>query len=247
MISNRWSKIIKSLQIKKFRKEHDSFLVEGEKGLRELLESDLKIDQLFLTPKFVNSNEDALKEFTFELCEQKEIEKVTSLVTNDSGIAVVKIPVYDVAVNSLSSILLLDNIQDPGNLGTIIRIADWYNIDLLVCSKSTVDQFNPKVVQSAMGSLFRKKIVYTDLEVFIRENEDITFYAATLHGENLHENINAEARTAFVLGNESKGVSQAVIDLCDKELTIPRFGEAESLNVGTATAIICDNYRRIMK
>lgn len=246
MLSNRWSKIIKSLQIKKFRKEQGLFLIEGEKSLIELLGSDFEIEELFLTEKFIEKHDSLLQNKDYSSNDEATIKKNSSLVTNDAGIAVVKIKNSELVLKNLNSILVLDNVQDPGNLGTIIRAADWYGIDAIICSPSTVDHYNFKVVQAAMGSLFRTTILYTDLPAFIENNNSqFKFYTATLNGENIHQIPFNETKTAIVMGNESKGVSEEVIELCEKEIMIPRFGGAESLNVAMATSIICDNYRRV--
>ncbi len=244
MLTNRWSKIIKSLHIKKQRREQGLFVIEGEKGLIELLNSKFEIEAFFVTEKFSNHYPDLIENTPFSINEEALIKKNSSLITNDSGIAIVKIPNQD--INLGHSLLVLDNIQDPGNLGTIIRTADWYGIDTVVCSENTVDKYNHKVVQSAMGSLFRVPVIYTDLQSFIKENKgQFTFHTATLQGENLHQTEFDNNPIAIVMGNESKGVSKDIIDLCDKELMIPRFGGAESLNVAMASAIFCDNYRRL--
>ena len=231
------------MQIKKHRREQGLFVIEGEKGLIELLNSNYEIKELFLTQKFASLHSKLINNRDHSINEELIIKKNSFLVTNDSGIAIVNIPKETINLNQ--SILVLDNIQDPGNLGTIIRTADWYGIDTIICSENTVDMYNSKVVQSAMGSLFRTTIVYSDIGKFIEDNsKKFTFYTATLHGKNLHKIQFNDKPIAIVMGNESKGVSQNIIELCEEEIMIPRFGGAESLNVAMATSIICDNYRR---
>lgn len=241
MMSNRWSKIIKSLQIKKLRKELELFLVEGEKCLIELLNSELKIEQLFLSEKFISKHQDIIINTPFNIIHENLIKKHSSLATNDSGIAIVNF--IEQTDSCGDKILLLDNIQDPGNLGTIIRVADWYAFDTVICSNDTVDYYNTKVIQATMGSLFRVPIIQTSLENFISDNKH-RFYAATLNGKSVHSTTFHQGPTGFILGNESKGVSNKIISLCENEIMIPRFGKAESLNVAMATSIICDNYKR---
>ena len=132
---------------------------------------------------------------------------------------------------------MLDTIQDPGNLGTILRTADWFGIKRIVCSPDTVDVFSPKVIQSAMGSIIRVELIYTDLDEFIKENPEIPVYATSLDGEDLKNKI--QLSDAFLLmGNESRGISPALEHLASKRIRIPRKGGAESLNVAVATGIV---------
>ena len=141
--------------------------------------------------------------------------------------------------------LVLDGIQDPGNLGTIIRLCDWFGIEFLVCSRDTADCFNPKVVQSSMGSLARVQVVYTDLKYFLKEQQAVS-YGALLEGENVYQTGLSE-KAVLVMGNEGKGISPEIAEIMDKKIHIPQFGvdqETESLNVGTATAILLSEFRR---
>lgn len=248
MLSKNKIKYIKSLQIKKYRKLHQAFLVEGEKIIKELLLSNFNTLAIYGTFEFLSKNQAFLKS-NLEVIEvsEKELTQVSSLKTNVSALAIVQIPEKkEVTFQKKDLVLILDNIQDPGNLGTIIRTADWYGLSQIICSKDSVELYNPKVIQATMGSFLRVRIHFEDLTYFF-EKHHILFdkiYGAYLEGENLHKTKFSNKNVALVLGNESQGIRPEYRKWITNPLTIPSFGQAESLNVGIATAIFCDNWQR---
>jgi TrmH family RNA methyltransferase len=228
-ISKNNLKYLRSLQQKKYRSREGKFLVEGLKMTLELIEnqSDL-IEAIFTTDELTFGN---FKGEIFTLT-QKELEWVSSHKSPNTCLALVRYPKIEAKSDFT---LVLEDIQDPGNMGTIIRIADWYGIDDIVCSIGTVDCFNPKVVQACMGSLFRCKIIYTDLAEYLSKDSRQK-YAALLDGQNIYQ-AKKTKKGVLMMGNEGNGLSDMAIGACDSKITIPRIGEAESLNVGVATAI----------
>ncbi|AFK04721.1 tRNA/rRNA methyltransferase (SpoU) [Emticicia oligotrophica DSM 17448] len=247
MFSKQQQKYVQSLQIKKYRQEHQRFLVEGAKSVQELLNSDLEIELLLCTPKFYAENEKKLEKISVEQISQAELEKNGTLQSNDAALAVVKMR-HNAPLTAEKDefVLVLDDIRDPGNFGTILRIADWYGIKKVICSDSTVDFYNPKVIAASMGSFTRIKIYYTELSKYFErliKKGNIEIIGTFLDSENVHH-FQFPSSGYIVLGNESNGIGESVEKLITKKITIPRFGEAESLNVGIATAIVLDNFRR---
>lgn len=240
MLSKSQIKLIKSLSQKKFRNKHELFVVEGLKGVREFLKSDFELVSVYSAGERFE-----VPEQKFELVEEKELKKISFLTTPQEVLAVFKVPLpRKVEFNEL--ILALDGIRDPGNLGTIIRLCDWFGIKSLVCSKDTVDCFNPKVVQASMGSLTRVDISYLDLPTFLRENESLPVLGTMLDGKNIYKEEFPE-NVILIMGNEANGISNEVEALITSKITIPQFGEiqeTESLNVATATAIALSELRR---
>lgn len=246
MLSKNKIKHIKALQIKKYRQQSKEFLVEGEKIVLELLQSNYQINQLYCTNFFYEKYAQLFQSnsINFELVKEDELNQAGTLVNNSTCLAIAQMPENELLnIEKTGYTLVLDNIQDPGNLGTILRIADWYAITQIVCSENTVDVYNPKVISASMGSFLRIQLFYTDLKDFLYANQNQNIYGAVLAGENLHK-ISFAANGLIVLGNESQGISQEIMPFIAKKITIPRFGQAESLNVGIATAVICDNLRR---
>lgn len=245
MITKNQIKYINSLQQKKFRVENQSFIVEGAKSVLELLKSDFKIEMLFVTDEFFEENENAFENLPFpaEKVNQADLEKAGSFNSNNAALAVVKTKENEeLLVQQNEYALILDDIRDPGNLGTIIRVADWYGIHKIICSHATVDFYNPKVISATMGSFTRSNLYYTDLENFIK-NQSVNIYGTLLNGDNIHQTKFAESGY-IVIGNEANGISTNIEKLITHKITIPRFGEAESLNAGIATAVVLDNLRR---
>jgi TrmH family RNA methyltransferase len=246
MLSKKWLKFIKSLQIKKFRKENRSFLVEGAKTVLELLQSDFTIQILFATEEFYQSSIRVLQEqsFAIEIVSQAELEAAGAFQSNNACLAVAdtkeNLPLL---AEADEFVLVLDEVKDPGNLGTIIRVADWYGIRKIVCSTDTADVYNPKVISASMGSFTRVSVYYCDLGEYLTQQQQQAIYGAFLDGGNIHQ-TRFPSSGYIVMGNESHGISANVQPLINHSITIPRFGNAESLNVGIATAIICDNVRR---
>ncbi|MFD2201297.1 TrmH family RNA methyltransferase [Shivajiella indica] len=245
MLSKNTLKFIKSLQQKKFRKQEQAFFVEGSKNVTELLSSDFEISLLLFTPKFAEENPSAVLSFKGEKYEvnQKTLESVGTFQSNDSALAVGKIKVnQDIEPKSNEWVIALDDVRDPGNLGTIIRIADWYGINKLLLSQESADIYNPKVLHASMGSFTRLSFYYTDLASYLAEI-DLPVFGAFLQGEVIY-NTDFGTGGIIVMGNESNGISQEVEKLILHRISIPRFGHAESLNVAIATSIFCDNVRR---
>jgi TrmH family RNA methyltransferase len=246
MLSKNRIKFLKSLHQKKQRYEAQAFLVEGEKSLSELLVSDFEILELFITDAFFQKFENNIlsKAKTYAIVKNTELESAGSLQSQSAGIAVVRMPVNQAPIiREGEYVLVLDNIQDPGNLGTIVRLADWYDIRHIICSSDTVDIYNPKTISATMGSFTRVGLFYTDLMAFLQANT-ISVYGTLLAGTNLHQ-IHFEPQGGLIiLGNEAHGISPHLLPYIHTKLTIPRIGQAESLNVAMATAVICDNLRR---
>ncbi|GAB4332873.1 MAG: RNA methyltransferase [Flammeovirgaceae bacterium] len=242
-MTNRWQKLIRSLHLKKNREEQNLFIVEGKKSIIELLYSDFQIEVLFITEEFSIEHSQKLrkKEFEVVVCKQSLLEQVGTLQTNDSGIAIVKIPQWDYPIHLQALSLILDDIKDPGNLGTIVRLADWFGISQIICSPQTTDFFAPKVILSTMGSFTRTKVYYTDLQNFIKKLDRNTFeiWGGFMQGLDIHK-FRPQKKVILVIGSESHGISPQIEALLDGKLTIPRLGKAESLNAAMACGIMCD-------
>ena len=239
-ISKNQLKLITSLSQKKYRQKHDLFIAEGVKVLNELLNSTFEIETLFCTDDF----EATISEEKVVRISETELKKVSTLKSPNKALGIFKIPKEKTVQNSGLTIAL-DAINDPGNLGTIIRLCDWFGITQLVCSKDTVDCYNQKVVQASMGSLTRISIHYTDLENYITKSNLDTFIA-DMDGENVYK-TKLPKEGILVMGNEANGVSEEIKSLLQHKISIPRFGETqetESLNVATATAILLSEFKR---
>lgn len=234
-LSKNKIKWIKSLFLKKNREEEGVFVVEGAKMIAELVE--FWNDQIeFICTSDTSFNFNGKVYFT----DDKTIKDIGTLTTPNKFLAVVKKPIIE--IKNQQFILVLDGVQDPGNFGTIVRTADWFGVDLIVCSKNTVDMLNPKVVQSSMGSLFRVPIIYEDLINFLKKTH-LPVYGALLEGANMyHEKLPKEA--ILIMGNEGAGISEEIQQLIQHKIHIPRFGDAESLNVSIATGILLGEFRR---
>lgn len=235
------------MQIKKFRRASGLFVVEGAKNLLELLSSDFKVQTLYLTPEFHKGLETLMPDnLPVVHVSEDSIKPAGNLESNAAGMAIVAMkdntPLFPEKAEYL---LVLDEVKDPGNLGTIIRIADWYGVKKVVCSRDTADLYNPKVIQASMGSFTRVRLYYCDLLEYFTQLDRTTYpvWAATLKGRNLYKEPFKE-QGVVLLGNESRGISPELLSFVNSEITIPKFGGAESLNVGVATAVILDNVRR---
>ena len=246
MISTKWAKQIKSLQLKKYRKAEQQFIVEGEKAVLEVLASGWQVPALFATERFLQQHPTAIQAAQLvQPCSPDDLVKVGTFNSNDAALAVVAIPSWPAFQTTPGQwTLVLDSINDPGNLGTIIRVADWYGIQQILCSADTADCYNPKVIAAAKGSFLRVKLHYLNLpEVLTRTH--LPVYGAYLGGENVHQLDLTEPGGFIVLGNEANGISQQVGQCISRKITIPAYGDAESLNVGIAAAVICDNLKRL--
>ncbi|MGF2412892.1 MAG: TrmH family RNA methyltransferase [Ferruginibacter sp.] len=242
MFNKTHTKYIQSLHHKKFRDENGVFIAEGPKVVLELLETrEFVCQQLFAVNEWLVENDKTLKKYSgaeIFVLKDFELEKISLLTTANHVLAVFKKKTPAEPVNIKGKItLVLDTIQDPGNLGTIIRTADWFGIENIVCSPACADMYNPKVVQSTMGSLARVNIFYADLNVWLKKNGSIKKYAAALHGKNI-SSLKAVKEAIIIIGNEGKGISDTIMNAVDEKITIPKIGEAESLNAAVATGII---------
>ena len=240
MLSKNQIKLISSLHQKKHRFANQLFIAEGVKVIQELVKSNFELDHLYTT-------KDDFSEVTTHkksLISENELNKISALTTPNSCLAVFKIPLESKITES-GLVLALDSIRDPGNMGTILRLCDWFGIQQLICSKETVDIYNPKVVQATMGSIARVNVNYIDLNDFITKTS-LPVFGTFMDGENIYQTALPE-EGIIVMGNEANGISESIEKLVTKRLTIPRFGDiqmTESLNVATATSIILSEFRR---
>jgi TrmH family RNA methyltransferase len=245
MLSKSEIGFIKSLQQKKFRKEQALFVVEGLKSVLEFLQSGYRIDSVYGTSTVLPNLGKISQNIKLLEVKADEIAKISGLNTPQDVLAVVYIPQKDekeLIIEANTFHLLLDGVQDPGNLGTIIRTADWFGFKELICSTDTVEAYNPKVVQASMGSLARIKVIYTDLEDVIRRSSLPTF-AATLGGTSIFE-TKFGTEGLLILGNEGNGIRPEILEKVSNQVTIPLFGAAESLNVAVSAGIFCAEVRR---
>jgi TrmH family RNA methyltransferase len=248
MLSKNQIKFINSLKIKKFRDEHKLFVAEGTKIVPELVNSSIIVKEVFT----ISENNTFPTTIKTTLIKPAELERISSLTTPNQLLAICEIPNYNIENNYSDKLTLaLDDIKDPGNLGTIIRIADWFGIDTIICSKNTADAYNPKVVQATMGSIARVKIVYTNLTDFLTKESkhNTSIYGALLEGDNVYQQ--EKTNGIILIGSESHGISEENQKLIHHKIKIPSFshlktgdGAAESLNAAIATAIICSEFRR---
>lgn len=246
MVSKSQISFLKSLQQKKHRKEHGLFLVEGLKSVTDFLQSDYyTIEIIYHTPQSVSKMLKVSGNIKFQEVSQTDLEKISSLNTPQEVIALVKIPEKaDLQLQQLAGkfSLVLDGVQDPGNLGTIIRTADWFGISSIVCSEDTVDVYNPKVVQATMGSLSRINVHYTNLLLLLPQIK-LPVFGAMLNGENIYQ-TDFGKEGLILLGNEGNGIRPEIQPFIGKNITIPQLGKAESLNVAIAAAIFCNEISR---
>ena len=242
MLSKATIKDIQSLQHKKFRDETSSFIAEGPKVVKELLlDGGFNCKVVYALQKWIeNTNQgilDLLKD-KLQVIEEFELEKIASYSTPNGVLAIFEKRISNAVFGIKNECtLVLDAIQDPGNMGTIIRTADWFGIKNIVCSLNTVDIYNSKVVQSTMASLARVNVIYTDLESWLKNNHQVKILATTLSGSPL-KNFKGLKESIVLIGNEANGLSDELMQLADEKITIPKFGGAESLNAAVATAIV---------
>lgn len=239
MITKNQVKYIQSLGQKKSRDEENSFIAEGPKLVNEFLAAgNCKLVQLYALKEWIEANVSAKQKAEVIEVTIDELEKISQLTTPNQVLAIVKKIEWQGEAEVKGSIsLVLDTIQDPGNMGTIIRLADWFGVKNIFCSMDSADVYNPKVVQSSMGSITRVRAAYTDILSFLKKHQEIRIYAAVLDGRDITkmEKIN---EGIIVVGNESRGISDEILKLANVKITIPGKGKAESLNAGVATGII---------
>ena len=241
MISKNQIKFVRSLHQKKFRDAHGLFIIEGPKLVGELLKSDFEVKFLYALESWEGN-----ASVPIERISAAELERISTLKQPNQVLAVVQQPKagqHPLANDEL--VLVLDDVKDPGNLGTIIRTADWFGVKTIFCSKNSVEVFNPKVAQSTMGSLFRVKIVETNLSELLEKAkaQQLPVYGAVLGGQNLNE-AHFDGKGLLVMGSESHGIRPELRTFLTEEVTIPALGAAESLNVAVATGIILAALRR---
>lgn len=234
MLTAHTIKTIQSLDKKKYRQKYNLFLVEGNKIIKELPDSDYEIENLYsIDPENIT-----FKTQEIEKILPNDLKKISFLQHPKDSVAVCKIPESKI-LNDVKIQLILDGIQDPGNLGTIIRLADWFGIEQIICSNDTVDVYNPKVIQATMGSFLRVNVFYTNLDDYLKDYQ-YPIFGTDMNGENIYEAEFPE-RFSLVFGNEGNGIRPSTEDLITKMITIPRFGKSqstESLNVSMSTGII---------
>ena len=246
MLSKSQISFIKSLHQKKYRKENGLFLVEGIKSIREFISSDYQIDTIYYNKEQYQYLPKLPANINLFEVNNAELSKISTLQTPQGFLALVKTPeIKNIIKKDLKNkfTLVLDGVQDPGNMGTIIRTADWFGFENIICSMDTVEAYNPKTVQATMGSLARIKIFYEDLPAFLNEI-DIPVFGALLDGNSIYETKWRE-EGLIVLGNEGKGITAEVIKKINHPVTIPRIGAAESLNVAVSAAIFCTEIVRV--
>lgn len=240
MVSKNQIKLITSLAQKKYRNKNKLFLVEGIKTIHEFLFSTYKLHSLFTTEDIFKAEKDKTYEITFS-----ELKKISQLTTPQTAVAVFHIPEAEKSTYSGLTIAL-DGLRDPGNLGTIIRLCDWFNISQLICSEDTVDCYNPKVVQASMGSLARVQVSFLNLKNHIEAApQELPIFGTFMEGNNVYqEKLPSEG--IIVMGNEANGISFEIEKLVKSKLSIPQFGnkQTESLNVATATSILLSEFKR---
>jgi TrmH family RNA methyltransferase len=240
MVSKNQIKLITSLQQKKYRFSNKLFFAEGVKVIHELLEANFELEHLYTTQNDFEVVSNAKK----TRIDAADLKKISALASPNSCLAVFKMPV-EKATRESGLILALDSIRDPGNLGTILRLCDWFGIHQLVCSQETVDIYNPKVVQATMGSIARVNVSYLDLDAFLAHTK-LPVFGTYMDGENIYR-TSLPQEGIIIMGNEANGISAAIEKRVQNRIAIPRFGEiqkTESLNVATATAIILSEFRR---
>ncbi|SHF63926.1 RNA methyltransferase, TrmH family [Mariniphaga anaerophila] len=251
MIGKNKIKQIKSLTQKKFRLKEESFLVEGDKNIREVLKSHFRVKELFATAEFISENKSLLpKAEKVTETSAAEIKKASLLKQPQNCLAVCELPHQTTLPQNLDGFcFFLDGVQDPGNLGTIIRTCDWFGVKYLFCSPDTADVFNPKVIQATMGSFTRVKVIYTpfDALALLANEQQLPVFGTFLEGENIYSTP-LPGNAIIILGNEGKGIREEVAKHVTFKLNIPSFGQgkekAESLNVAVTSGIICSEFSR---
>jgi len=240
MVSKNQIKLITSLQQKKYRIINQLFFAEGVKVIQELLRSNFELEHLYTT----QYDFEEVLESKKSLIHENDLKKISVLTTPNSCLAVFKIPEEKPIITS-GLIIALDDVRDPGNIGTILRLCDWFGIKQVICSKETVDIYNPKVVQATMGSITRVNVSYVDLAEYITQT-NLPVFGTFMDGDNIYK-TNLPQEAIVVMGNEANGISEAIEEITQSRLSIPRFGDlqqAESLNVATATGIILSEFKR---
>lgn len=240
MLSKNQLKFIRSLKKKKIRQSEGLFLAEGIKVVEELLRSSFKLHKLYFTEAYANPLD--IKDYS--LITSNDLHQISELSTPNQVLGIFEIPLATEPVHKGLTVLL-DEINDPGNLGTIIRLCDWFGVSQLICSPNTADCFNQKVVQASMGSLSRVPIIYTNLVLYLKK-EKRNVYGTFLKGDNVYH-TDLRTDSVLIMGNEANGISDEIKEFVTQKLTIPQFGQqqlTESLNVAMATAIFLSEFNK---
>ena len=244
MISKNQIKFIRSLQLKKNRDVHNCFIVEGEKMVEEILQSDFVLIEIFTTRYWNLSIDSTIK---IHRISKKELERISTLKNPNTLLAIVEKPKLGLNISKIQNglTLALDNIKNPGNLGTIIRVCDWFGVKNIICSNNSVDVYNPKVIQATMGSITRVNVYYTNLEEMTKNlSNKFPIYGAFMDGKDISD-LNLETNALLVMGSESFGISKEVSKLITEKIAIKREKKgAESLNVAIATSILLYEFKR---
>jgi len=255
VLSKSAIQFVRSLKIRKFRETYQAFIIEGTRSVADILHSSLKVRSIYATSAWLNMHSGQLQPIA-DRCvaiTEKEMEAISSLTTPQEVLAVAEIPENTLVQAELADelVIMLDEIRDPGNLGTIIRTADWFGIRFIICSKGCVDVYNPKVVQATMGSIARVRVHYADLLDFLHsQNPSLTVYGCMLDGTDIRS-ARLENKGIILLGNESTGISPLLLPSINVKLTIPSFrsstgsssSAADSLNAAQACAVVCFAFR----
>ncbi len=249
MLSKATIKYLHSLQRNKFRHKYGQFLAEGTINVLDFITGPLKVKQLFATEAWITAHKENLADLKYEIITLKEMEKISALKNPSEVLAVVEKPEYVLPdIKTIDRyVLVLDDIKDPGNLGTIIRTADWFGIRDIVCSKETVDAYNPKVVQATMGSLARVRVHYSSLTEWLGgKPDDLKVFGAVLDGNDIRK-VEKPGKGILLIGSEAHGVSKTLYPFIDHQIRIPsaKNSGAESLNAAVAAALVC--YKFVMQ
>lgn len=236
MLSKSRAKFIQQLSQKKHRTQHELFVVEGHKSIEEFIQAGYEPKELYVTADNLFKGYNALN------VTPQQIKAASHLKNPSNALAVFSIP-NSSEPNETDFILALDGIQDPGNMGTLVRLCDWFGVKNLVCSHDTVDCYNPKVVRATMGSLARVEVHYVDLPFWLAGQKDGVILGASMTGDNIYT-TSLPKRSILVIGNEGQGLTDSVTDLLHKEVSIPSYGKAESLNAAMAAGILIAEIKR---
>jgi TrmH family RNA methyltransferase len=238
MISKSQVKYIQSLGQKKHRDEEQVFLAEGPRLVTDLLQSEnVVVKELYALSDWLVANEQILKDINTNAVLDRELESMSQLKTPNRVIAIVKKFEQKQPILRGNISLVLDTIQDPGNLGTIVRIADWFGVNQIVCSNDSADLYNPKVVQATMGSIARVNVYYTHLLDWLQNHSEVRVYATMLEGNDVTK-MSAIKEGVIMIGNEANGIDKRLLELSNEKITIPKKGKADSLNAAVATGIV---------
>jgi len=245
MVSKSFEKYINSLKQKKYRRQYHRFIAEGEKTVQEFLNERFPIEKILALPSWTEKNERWKRFYKVEEVSETQMERISTLVTSSPVLMIGEIPEYKIDKKKTTSqlSLALDGISDPGNLGTIVRIADWFGIEYVFCSEDCADAYNPKTIQASMGSLARVKTVECRLEGLFAEFSETAVFGTFLEGESIFEM--GPVQEGFILiGNEAHGISSTLLPHITHRITVPKIGKAESLNAAVAAGIVCALFKR---